>query len=555
MVYKTLHWYIFRELLRIFLLTASALTTLLAFGGTFKPVTKQGIEITQLMTIISNLMPAMLAYAIPIAALFAAVLVYWRLATDNEMTACRASGISFVAIVMPALALGLLVASVDLVFVNYVVPVFLQRTERAIISDLGSLVTNQINQQGQFKYENKLVLYADSAEQQPTTEPNTSEVVLHGMAALKLKDGKPDVIVVARQANGLITNDPVTGEAAIKFTLMEAAAFNPATMSKISGSVPALTEGGKPFIVASQLKSKPKFLNVSQLFNYDRNPMLFQPVRDIVDQLETLHEYQVVAERLYGAWNITGGAPMTLEMTGPGGSTAEFVKITAPRAELNPEKQLVFLGTPGKQVHVERYQGKTLTISYNCGAVDVQLAEDDLSGEGITGTLLLRDHVTRTDHLRRIGPDPSDVVTLSGLVLPAGIATVAPTDPQELVKSAAKSNVKSMQKLSADVRQAASTLFQEIDSELHSRGSFSLSCLTLVMLGAALGLLMRGKNPLAVFVIGFVPAILLVLLITAGRQMAEGSARNEHMGLGLIWAGNVVLLGILIAVYSKLVRQ
>ena len=38
MVYKTLHWYIFRELMRIFLLTASALTTLLAFGGTFKPV-------------------------------------------------------------------------------------------------------------------------------------------------------------------------------------------------------------------------------------------------------------------------------------------------------------------------------------------------------------------------------------------------------------------------------------------------------------------------------------------------------------------------------------
>src|SRR3954471_19690890 len=132
MVFKTLHWYIFRELLRIFLLTASALTTLLAFGGTFKPFTKQGIEITQLMTIMLNLMPAMLAYAIPIAALFAAVLVYWRMSTDNEMTACRASGISFVSIVMPALFLGLLLASVDLVFVNYVVPVFLQRTERVI---------------------------------------------------------------------------------------------------------------------------------------------------------------------------------------------------------------------------------------------------------------------------------------------------------------------------------------------------------------------------------------------------------------------------------------
>src|SRR5438874_1565599 len=102
MLYRTLHSYILRELLRIFLLTASALTTLMAFGGTFKPLTKQGIDVGQLMVILLNLMPAMLAYAIPIAALFAAVLVYWRMSTDNELTACRAGGVSFLSIVMPA---------------------------------------------------------------------------------------------------------------------------------------------------------------------------------------------------------------------------------------------------------------------------------------------------------------------------------------------------------------------------------------------------------------------------------------------------------------------
>ena len=57
MVYKTLHWYVFRELFRIFFLTASALTTLMAFGGTFKPLTKQGLEVTQLLLLITNLMP------------------------------------------------------------------------------------------------------------------------------------------------------------------------------------------------------------------------------------------------------------------------------------------------------------------------------------------------------------------------------------------------------------------------------------------------------------------------------------------------------------------
>ena len=80
-----------------------------------------------------------------------------------------------------------------------------------------------------------------------------------------------------------------------------------------------------------------------------------------------------------------------------------------------------------------------------------------------------------------------------------------------------------MRVLSDLVQEQIASLNQKIDSELHSRGSFSLSCLTLVLLGAALGILLRGQNPLAVFVVGFVPAVVLVLLITAGRQLTEGN--------------------------------
>ena len=46
-----------RELLRVFFLTASALTTLMAFGGTFRPLTKQGIDVRELLVIVMNMMP------------------------------------------------------------------------------------------------------------------------------------------------------------------------------------------------------------------------------------------------------------------------------------------------------------------------------------------------------------------------------------------------------------------------------------------------------------------------------------------------------------------
>ena len=109
----------------------------------------------QVMASMFYLMPAMLAYTIPIAALFAAVLVYWRMSTDNELDRVQGWGQyhsrpssyrrSCWAWWSPALT--------GIVFVNYVVPRLLQLTERAVRSDVGSLIVSQISRQEKFQYE------------------------------------------------------------------------------------------------------------------------------------------------------------------------------------------------------------------------------------------------------------------------------------------------------------------------------------------------------------------------------------------------------------------
>jgi lipopolysaccharide export LptBFGC system permease protein LptF len=162
--------------------------------------------------------------------------------------------------------------------------------------------------------------------------------------------------------------------------------------------------------------------------------------------------------------------------------------------------------------------------------------------------------VKRRDEIRNI-PSEAGQPSLTGIVLPPRIKEVNLPSPTDLDKLAQSSPSEEMRDLSADARVQVTKLYDNIKSELHSRGSFSLSCLTLVLFGAALGILLKGKNPLAVFVLGFVPAIVLVLLITAGRQLAEGSHNHVPAGIILIWAGNVVLLGLVAAVYAKLLRQ
>jgi lipopolysaccharide export LptBFGC system permease protein LptF len=558
MVYKTLHWYIFRDLLRIFFLTASALTTLLAFGGMFKPFTKQGVDIRQLMVIMMNLMPAMLAYAIPIAALFAAVLVYWRISTDNELTACRAGGISFYSIVFPAFVLGVVVAAVDWGFVNYVVPKFLQATEQAVRRDAASLLVNQINRQEKFQLGN-FVIYADAAREEPSNQPNVSHVILNGMAAAQLKNGKPQFLVIAKQAVATINNHPETGSSDFTCKLTDAAAFDPNNFQKATGSIDSFPPGNRPIPVPSFLKDKPKFYNRTALQDLIDNPFPFPDVAKYLTDMEDRYTFETIQTRIYDLWKTNspdGKKPLVFTAVDAGSPIPSEYRLYAPAANLAPDHTVTFVSRPNvAPVRVEQYIKGVLQSSFTCDAVDFLIGEDQFAGGATTAKLQLHDNVMRRDVIRKIAPTPAGTIVVSGIQLPDDITDVTVPDPKHLLRESAASTSPDLRKLADNAKDQITRLLNTISSEFNSRGSFSLSCLTLVLLGAALGIELRGRNPLAVFVVGFVPAVILVLLITAGQQLAEGASKHPVAGISLIWAGNVLLLGLVVGVYSVLLRR
>src|SRR5207244_6983471 len=92
---RTLFWYIFWDLLKIFFLTSCALAGIMSFGGLLRPLTEHGLDARQAAKMLSYFLPAMMTYSLPVAALFAATVVYGRLAADNEITAMRAVGIAY----------------------------------------------------------------------------------------------------------------------------------------------------------------------------------------------------------------------------------------------------------------------------------------------------------------------------------------------------------------------------------------------------------------------------------------------------------------------------
>src|SRR3954464_14913759 len=106
MMGRTLFWYILKDLLKIFMMANGALAGIMSFGGLLRPLTQQGLDPGQISALMTYFTPAMTAYSLPIAALFAATVVYGRLSADNELTACRAGGGRHPRAALPALLLG-----------------------------------------------------------------------------------------------------------------------------------------------------------------------------------------------------------------------------------------------------------------------------------------------------------------------------------------------------------------------------------------------------------------------------------------------------------------
>jgi hypothetical protein len=102
----------------------------------------------------------------------------------------------------------------------------------------------------------------------------------------------------------------------------------------------------------------------------------------------------------------------------------------------------------------------------------------------------------------------------------------------------------------------------EVRAELHSRASFAVSCLILVVVGTALGMMFRSGNFLNAFAVSFMPALLTITLIMGGTQAAGHLPANVlthfrdplQSGIALIWSGNTIVLALALALSWKLHR-
>jgi len=123
---KTITKYIYKELIAPFLFGVAAFTGI--FVGTdlifemTEYYTEWGVDVFTLIRLFFLSLPEIIVLSFPMASLLGTIMAYNRLSGDSEITAMRAGGISILALVLPALIMGLVTSGVTVAITEFIVP-------------------------------------------------------------------------------------------------------------------------------------------------------------------------------------------------------------------------------------------------------------------------------------------------------------------------------------------------------------------------------------------------------------------------------------------------
>ena len=545
----TLHRYVLRDLLRHFTVATVVLSVVLGLGVMLRPLRDFSMDPVKVPMLIVYTLPITLTMVLPVAALLAATLVYGRLAADNEINACRASGISLGSLVYPAAAFALLVGMATLLLAFHAIPSVTGRFEKLIRTDAQAIIFRNIERNGNLGgLFGDLRVHADRAD--------AAARRLDGVALLWLHRGQVEWAVTAERV--LVDFEGAAAENQILLHLTNAHRVDETQSLSLGAQTLAIP-------LPSLWRDRVKFKKLGELKAIQRNPGLFGPVAQQVEEIRR----QVLVERFF-QWcdqRLAGGEELVLpsdsavlrlkargcQMQVPGRQDAQVRAERNRTGRLLPpeagplELELRSTGSPAPSPRLYRAEEGYFTVVGQTERTTAVLTLENLRWRYADETA---DHgLLRSDVARVPPPTPlveqaqalawNDLDGTASLEQATGLAHPSPY----------------LRRLGENLLAEGQELATGIVLELHARLAFGVSCVVLVLLGAALGIVCRSSHLLAAFGVSFIPAALCLISIFTGKHIAEQSRAGVLGGIVFLWAGIALLAAANAAVYRRLLRQ
>ncbi|HPS54694.1 MAG TPA: LptF/LptG family permease [Sedimentisphaerales bacterium] len=535
----TLQRYIFRELFKVFILAGVALTLILSLGMVLGPVQEYGVGPKQALHLIGYFLPITLTFVLPLSALFASSLVYGRFAADNELTACKASGISFTTLVYPGLFLAIVVAIANLVLSFHVMPVFVKNAVKSTQADAKQILFRNIQRRGYFEMppDDKFLIYADIADSKTDT--------LSGVIIIERAGAAIESIITADGAKiHFLTHD--------NYSEVQIKAYNVYKMGNEKeggfyfGSIPITREFG------SLIEDDIKFKKLSEIKEIQKNMMLFHPIEKLAKEAYAQFGAELLAQDICSEFEKDANNPYILRGDPNNASfTADHCGVAEENTiELSGNVRVKeFDAVSGSTYRTLTCSNAILRIEGNELAPTLKLDLNNPQYKLSDGTIgLAQRHIVR------------------GLLVPESVDKQFITeDILKAVSPAATAKV--LTTTSPRLRSLQNGLLRKIlktqvgiTAETNARLVFGIGCVPLIMIGIAFGVIKKDGHLLSAFGISAITAAVLIVCIMMGKNITKNigpgdDLRNISFGVLIMWSGLAFLVVTGVFVYRKLLKN
>ncbi len=531
-----LHRYIFRELFKVFLLASVGLTLILSLGSILHPVQEYGVGPRQVLSLMGYFLPITLTFILPMAALFASALVYGRFASDNELDACRASGVSVLTLVYPGLTLAIVVAIANLILSFHMLPYFVHLAEKSLQGDAKLILFRNIQRRGYYKVptDDPWLIYADDV--------NLKTGTLIGVVVAGVKDAGMGTIYTAERATVKFNAHDTFNEVQI----IANRAFQIGAEDEGGSSVEQLainTEFG------SLLADSIKFKKINEMKKIRADLMLFRPIETLAHNAYAQFTTELLAQEIQT--KIKTGANSYYRLYS-GEKLVEFhadnVVADNERVKLGGDIVVVESNLDAGNTRVTlRPMKASLYIEGNKLAPTLTMDMYDVLEEesGNRGTRYF---------IRGLFPKDKD----SGIDLRKRFGTENVLDSLRHASDSAvlkKGPSKKLKELMSPLERKMEKTLLQIRGEIHTRLVFGIGCVPMILIGIGIGIMKKGGHLLTAFGASCIPAAVLIVCIIGGKQVTQIAGVTIVSGVMLIWSGLVFLLLLAAVIYHRLLKN
>lgn len=225
---RILRDYILKEFFHTFFLSVVVFTFVLLVGNIIMLadlIINKGVDLVSVLKLFLFLIPWLLSFTLPIAALTGVILTFGRLSSDGELTAMKASGISLFRIALPVIMVGIIFSGLAF-FLNDQVAPNASFASRRVIKEIGIKKPTAYLEEGTFirGFENYVIFIYEIKKN-----------ILKNIRIYQPQEGKPTRTIVAEQ--GEINSIPERNIVELKLfngTSEEPSPTDPGTFYKLN---------------------------------------------------------------------------------------------------------------------------------------------------------------------------------------------------------------------------------------------------------------------------------------------------------------------------------